>query len=155
MKISGIEVHAKFVKEVKISREDKDFVFKLEAVGDYKEFEKVCPQPQPPVIHKRDGVDFTDFENKDYLELMSEWSDWRISWMVINSIQDVLWDTVKSDPETFGNWEQDLIAAGFSNYEIIKIKNGVLIVNGIMEPERIRQALESSQVGTEVEPATI
>lgn len=154
MKLSGIQVEAKYFKEVTFQREDKDFVFKLEAVGDYRDFEKDHPPPEPPVLKTPKDVSYTNREDPDYLELRDEWEGWRIAWIAINTIQDVEWDTVTSDPETFENWTKDLEKAGFSFFEVQKLQTEIMVVNGLMEPDRIENAVKNLLAGKEAEPVT-
>ncbi len=154
MKLSGVEVHAKYRKEEVILRDDTEFVFKLEAVGDYDSFEEKYPRPQPPTINRK-GVESPDLEDEDYKELVSEWAGWRINWMCVQTFQDVEWKTVTNEPETFENWETELGEAGFSYNEVGRLRNAILTVNGLMEPERIEAARENSSVGQEAEPAGV
>lgn len=154
MKLAGIKVSAKYTKEVTFYRETENFVFKLEAVGNYKDFEESCSQPLPPVITKPGGNEYQNIDDKEYIERLEEWSAWRIHWMAVNTIKEVEWDTVTTDPETYENWQEDLRNAGFSQIEVSKLQNHIMIVNGLIEPERIDEALKNSSVGKEAAPAT-
>lgn len=154
MKLAGVEVSAKYTKEITFYRETTDYVFKLEAVGNYKDFEENCPQPIPPVKQKKGGIEYQDVDDEDFVELLQEWSEWRIHWMAVKTIKDVEWDSVTSDPATYVNWQEDLIKAGFSQIEVSKLQREIMIVNGLIEPERIDEALKNSSVGTEAAAAT-
>lgn len=154
MKLAGVEVSAKYTKEITFYRETEDYVFKLEAVGNYKDFEESCSQPLPPVKQKAGGIEYQDTEDEEFIERLQEWSEWRIHWMAVKTIKDVEWDTVTTDPETYINWQEDLIKAGFSQIEVSKLQNQIMIVNGLIEPERIDEALKNSSVGKEAAPVT-
>lgn len=153
MKLSGIKVEAKYIKEVKFYRDETEYVFKLEAVGDYRDFEKDHPQPEPPV-KTTSKTTYRDKEDPDFVETQKEWEGWRVGWMVINTIKEVEWDTVTGDPSTFENWMDDLKAAGFSIFEVQRLQTEILIVNGLMEPQRIEEAIKNLSAGTEVESVT-
>lgn len=151
MKLSGIKVDAKYIKEITFYRDETEFVFKLEAVSDYRDFEKDHPQPEPPVITKSGNITYKNVKDPDYIEIQKEWDEWRIHWLVLNTIKEIEWDTVTSDPSTFENWTNDLKEAGFSIFEVQRLQSEILIVNGLMEPKRIDEAVKNSSAGTEVE----
>ena len=154
MKLSGIKVEAKYIKEITFYREETEFVFKLEAVGDYRDFETNHPPPEPPVKITSGDITYKDEKDPDYLELLEEWEGWRVHWLFIHTIKDIEWDTVTSDPSTFENWINDLEKAGFSVFEVQKLQTEISIVNGLMEPKRIEEAVKNSLAGTEVESET-
>ena len=134
MKLAGLEVSAKYIKEITFHRPDRDYVFKLEAVGDYHDFEVDHPQPEPPTITK-DGKTYLDRDDEDFIEELQEWSEWRVHWILLNTIQDVEWKTITCDPSTFENWHQEMVDSGFSQIEVSKLQNEVMLANGLMEPE--------------------
>ena len=154
MKLSGIKVEAKYIKEITFYREKTEFVFKLEAVGDYRDFETNHPPPEPPVKTTSGDITYKDEKDPEYLELLEEWEGWRVHWLFLNSMKDIEWDTVTSDPSTFENWINDLEKAGFSIFEVQKLQTEISIVNGLMEPKRIEEAVKNSLAGTEVESET-
>jgi len=151
MKLKGQQVKGAYVETVVIPRtpsvvvrEDGSkeevpnyHVFKLAAVLDYDDFEKLCPQPDPPLIQYPGGKTGKNVEDSKYKKAQYDWSMLRYTWAFLKSLQatpDLEWETVDyGKPETWQNYEKELKDAGFSVNEIGRIITGFHIANNMDE----------------------
>jgi len=149
MKIKGVSSTEPRVVTVVIPRESGDVVFKAKAVLNEFEYQAKCPMPVPPTIMKRDGTSFADLKDKKYQAAMEKWADHKSDWLMIESLKatdDLVWDTVTDDPETFGNFRTELQQAGFSRLEVSNIITAILDANGLNQ-SRIDEATQRFLAG--------
>lgn len=142
MKIAGKELGSgPNVEYVVIPRSDGDIPFICTAVLDFEEFDKVCPNPEPPMVVRPGGLQTLDAEDADYLEAVKEHGKKRMDWMIVKSLSSpdgLVWETVDiSKPETWSNYEKELQSAGFAFMEIIHIRNMCLQVNMFDETKMV------------------
>lgn len=144
MKIAGVKIQGPNETVVVIARGvGKDIIFKCRAVLEFDDFEKLCPDPIPPLITKPNKASYHDIEDRDYkIEQLAN-SQRRINWMIVKSLEateGLEFETVdRSKPETWKNIETELKEAGFSRPEINQVFEGVLEANGMSE-EKLKEA---------------
>jgi hypothetical protein len=100
-----------------------------------------------------------DFEDKEYLAEVKAYGTQKYNYIVLESIKspDLEWETVNYDnPATWGNWESEFKASGFSQGEINHILIGVSIANSFNQDKldeakkrflasRLQSSLDSSK----------
>ena len=142
MQINGRKLSGPKKEVVVFPRTDElgnieDVVFIAEAILDFEPFEKLCPMPKPPQWTKRDGSKIDDTNDKSYKIALQQRNDRRLDWMVITSIRNspgLVWDSVNySDPDTWSLYKQELKEAGFSQFDVNKIVNAMLLANNLDE----------------------
>jgi hypothetical protein len=133
--------------------ESGDIVFKVRAVLDYSDFEKMCPTPQPPMVRKLGQAQATpDISDVKYTEMLGRWASQRTHYMMLKSLEateGLEWETVKiNEPDTWEGFAKELEAAGLTNPEAAKLLGAISQVNGIDEDkyEEARQRFLHSQV---------
>src|SRR6478735_11634693 len=118
MKIGGQIVDGPKTLELYIPRgNDVVICFKFVGVTDDSEFEKIYPEPSPPRSIKPGIGTITNTEDPGYKEQIAKRDIAKRDWFFLKSISpsQIEWDTVKmDDPTSWGNWRNDLKAAGFS-----------------------------------------
>lgn len=153
MKIAGKKLDGPSIETVVLPRQDGDVVIKAQAVLEYDEFEKICPQPEPPEVILKGGEKSYDFEDKNYTEKVQQYATQRTSWMFLKSLEatpDLEWETVNmADPDTWGNYFDELRKA-FSLGEIHRIQEIVMDVNGINQ-KKIDEATKNFLAGREAQ----
>lgn len=133
------------------TRIDNDVVFIAQAVLDFTAFDLLCPPPLPPNILKPGGVESKNLDDPDYKKAINEWGVKKRDWLILKSLEltpDIEWETVKmDDPETYVNYKQELVDAGFNTQEITMIVGLALKVNSVDEDkmEEARQRFLARQ----------
>jgi hypothetical protein len=145
MKLHGKSL-VRNVKTVVIPRPDGPLVFKMQAVLDYDEFDKLCPTPEPPTVKPRDKPTFQDIYDEKYQAAITEWAGNKTNWMILKSLEvteGLEWETVKlSDYTTWGNFRQELIDAYLTPGEIATIITAVTEVCGLSS-DKIEEATQA------------
>ena len=148
MKIHGQTVDlTNYVETLVIPKGDKDFVFKARPVVelDYVEFDSLCSRPAAPVVYVPGGQKVDD-KDESFLEALKKYRGFRTDFMFFKSLsatEDLEWDTVDAEkPETWGNIQAELKAAGFLDQEVVMLYNCVIAANGL-DSEKIRKATNS------------
>lgn len=145
MKIHGKKIEGPAVEVLVIPRQGGDLVFRAVAVLDYKEFMAACPQPLPPKVMKPGGGESVDSNDVNYSKALTKWAIQKTDWMVLQSLsatEALEFETVKKDdPETWDNYREELVEAGFTEGEINRIINLVITVNGL-DQTKIDEATE-------------
>jgi hypothetical protein len=146
MKYNGKKLSGPNVAELILPRgSDEVIVIKAQAVLDYSEFDKVCPQPEPPIKILRGGGRSPDFDNPSFIQDMGHWGNRKTSWMVLQSLkatEGLEWEIVElADPNTWGKWTIELQEAGFSEIERQRILNLVMDANALSE-KKLEEARE-------------
>ena len=152
MRIQGKEIQGPNVETIIIPRGNGDpIVFKVQAVLDYDDFERLCPEPKAPKMLKPGGVETLDFKDKTYVAAFAARNKKQSYFMFIKSIMatpGLEFDKVKYDqPETWEFFEQELKDAGLSQVERNKITQGIMIANCLDESkiEEARNRFTQSQ----------
>jgi len=144
MKLGGKTISGLNIETIVLPRgDDNQLVFHAQAVLSYAKFEEMFPPPKPRLMKKPGGVQFQNFEDPTYLKDLASWSEKRYQWLILKSLEaseGLEWDTVKmDDPETWGNYEQDLRSAGLTDIEVGRLVTGVMTANALNE-EKIEAA---------------
>lgn len=164
MLVNGKRLSCPSVRYVVFPRLDGDIVFKITAVLNFDDFEKLCPYPEPPWMLKPGGIRSQDVEDADYKKAINEWSANKIYWMILRSIsstESLEWETVKlSDTETWPNFRNELVSSGLTELEVAKIQKTVFEVNGLDEDkikeatDRFLQTMQKAQSATPITQST-
>jgi hypothetical protein len=154
MKIAGIDPKLLPPEDTLVlPRGDGNIVFKARGLSDMDEFNKLCPEPTPPVISTNSGQRL-DTEDANYLSDLKEHGKRRWAYYVVKSLQDMEWDTVKPDqPSTWPNWDADLKSNGFTHAERNRVFNLVLEANSLSE-SKLDQARAIFLLGRPEAPKT-
>lgn len=144
MKIKGRKIEGRNIEIIAIPRSNgEDIIFQAGAVLDSKEFDMICPMPKPPQKMIRGGTLIYDFDHPTYKKEIEQYGRRRSTWMILQSLKytpDLEWETVDlGNPDTWQNYEQELRDSGFSETEMTRIINGVMIANCVNE-EKVEEA---------------
>jgi hypothetical protein len=160
MKYAGRVIKGPRIKVVPIIRskdEGGNIYFQIRSVTDYTPFSKICPQPTQPMLKAPGGKEVPDTKNQFYNAQMAEWSKKQADWVFLvamSATKELEWETVDmANPDTYKNWEIELLDGGFSQMEINLITNAIMEVNGVNEAmiEEARQHFLTTQVGANAE----
>lgn len=148
MKIKGKTIEAPKPVDVIIPRAGGDDLYlKCAAVIDFTPFEKVCPEPRPPMVMKPGQGSFPDATDRGYLERLAEYQQRRTDWMFITSLSatiDLTWDTVDiNDPSTYGNIHTEMEKV-LTPSQINRVIGGIMEAN-VPTPERQKEAMARFQ----------
>lgn len=151
MKIAGVDPKS-LCNEcmLVLPRGDSQIVFRATGLRDMEEFNKVCPQPQPPGRRTREGF-VPNMNDPTYQQVMTEWGKKRFGYMLVKSLEasEIEWDTVNlADPRTWLNWEEDLRNGGLTQIEVNRVAALVLEANALDE-EKLTKARERFLLGRE------
>lgn len=143
MKLKGKKIPAPKPSVIIIPREDGDLIFHARPVIDFKEFEKVCPDPLPPRIIKPGGEEYFDPADPQYVENVKKHNDLQFAWVIIQSIlatDGFEWETVKlNDPSTWPLWKDELEQSGLSQAEVSHLIRQIVECNTLSE-DKIKEA---------------
>jgi hypothetical protein len=135
MKIDGKKLEGINTVRVILPRQDGDIILIARGVPSYKGFEEVCPRPVPQMKTFPDGHKEAMIKDPSYEAAISTWAERKSTWLVLESLSatpGLEWETVdRNDPETWGNFNQELIDSGFSEFEVVRIIDGVMTANGL------------------------
>jgi hypothetical protein len=136
-----------------LPRGETEIVFRARGVSDYDEFNKLCPEPEPPKVHTaKDGWQ-PNFQEPGYREMMIVHGRKRLAWLVINSLEpsELEWETVIADnPSTWLGWEKELRESGFSQVECNRISTLVMEAN-CLDEDKLDKARENFLRGQRLE----
>lgn len=154
MKMHGKKIDRVNQEIIAIPRADgDDIIFIAKAVISYAAFNAVCPEPVPGTKIIKGGEKVLDLENPTYKASLNAYATKRYSWLLLESIKDtpgLEWETVDmADASTWGNFETELKASGFSDIEIGRIVKGVSDANCLNE-QKVEAARQRFLVGTQV-----
>jgi len=145
MKYKGKKVEGRNLEIIPITRPGENLIFIAEAVEDFEEFDKLCPEPKPPVKLVKGGQKVSDPNNPEYKKALDEYATNRINYIVLKSLlatKDLEWETVDfSKPETWSNFKKELKEANLTDIEQGRIIRGVMKANALDEAmiEQARQ----------------
>jgi hypothetical protein len=150
MKLHGIKLEGAARKTIVFPRETGNLVFVFQAILNSEEFDKLFPQPTPPVKKMADGQKIREIKDPNYLKLQQSWAENKAHWMFLQSIAatpELEWETVDSqNPETWKNYETELISAGLTESERLKMLQAYIEVQGL-DDEKIKAATNSFLAG--------
>jgi hypothetical protein len=151
MKMNGVKLECPNEAILVLPRPDENIVFRAKAILDYDEFDKICPEPKPPVKVLKGGKRDVNLADVDYLKAVAEVNENRMAWIVLKSLaatEGLEWETVNMlQPSTWKNYAQELKDSGFSIIEINKIVGLALEANSLDEAklDAARQAFLAGQ----------
>ncbi len=149
MKIGGKEVKGPNLEVLVLPRGEDEIVLKAQAVLDFDEFEKLCPEPKAPGRRTKNGWE-PNTNDVTYRSLMETHNIQRIAYLVLRSLEpsNIEWETVDmNNPGTWANYVQDFRNAGFSGIEVNRIVQCVMRANALDEAklEEARKVFLSGQ----------
>ncbi len=151
MKLKGIKISGPNVETIVIPRGDDQIVLHAQAILDMEEFEKLCPDPVPPMRMVKGGVAQPDTTDPHFIAACAQLGKRRMAFMIVRGLlatEGLEWETVDlNNPDTWLNYETELQASGFSNVEVNRIVAGVMAANCLSESkiEEARQRFSQSR----------
>ncbi len=123
MKMHGEVVSGPNIEYLVIPRGNgKDIVFKFQAVLDTKKMHEILKAPKPSERMYPGGKIVEDRDDPAFKAQMLDFGNAKFNYMILRSIEateGLEWSTVNmEDPQTWGNWETEMQAAGFNANEI-------------------------------------
>lgn len=162
MKIKGVELHKLPDETVVFIHSDQEIVFKLKAVTDWSQCEKLLPEPTPPMRMVK-GKKEANYQDVNYKKQLEDFSNKRFAWMMIESLSatpDIEWEIVDpQDPNTWLKWTDELLEV-LLPAELTQLTQGMLRANALdtkhMEEARKaflarQEATQSDQSGNQAE----
>lgn len=150
MKLHGIKIEGPASKTIVFPRSTGNIAFVLQAVLEADEFDKVLSIPKPPVRLLKGGQKQVFIDDPEYRKKMEKWGTAKHHWMFLKSISatpGLEWETIKvDDPETWTNYETELIAAGLTEPERLRIMQAYIEVQGL-DDKKIEEATNSFLAG--------
>lgn len=141
MKLNGKKIEGANEQYIVIPRPDGNIVFKAVAILDFTRFEELCPKMTAPLVMFPGGEKKANFQDEGFLTGRNQWSQKKFQYTIIESLRNtpgLEWETVNyDDPNTWGNYETEFKASGFSEREIYHITEGCMEVNALSEGKLI------------------
>ena len=137
MKIHGEKLEYQDITDVVvIPKGDDNIVFTIKAVFSEEYVNKLVPDPEPPKIQRKGMKRFEpNLEDDDYIAAVRQKGEYRVSWRILESLsatEGLTWDTIDMEkPETWTNWEGELIEAGFTQLEIDFLVTAIVRICGM------------------------
>ncbi len=158
MKVGGIQIAGPKKTTVVLPRSEGDIPFHFVGVTDGEEFDKMFPEPEPPVeFNVKLQAKIKLYNDPKFLMKQAEWVKAKTAWFFLKSIEssNIEWETVDwSKPETFANWQSDFKKAGFNQAEVNRIYAGFEETNMVTE-ELMKQARERFLASQEAIPLSV
>lgn len=138
MKMPGLEAPEPSQRIVAFKRPGGKWIsFTVRGVDRFDDFQKMCPLKKPSWSMDASGRKTYNTNSPEYQKYLAAQNKKFDDWLLIESITEpssIEWDTVdRNDPETFGNWETELIEKGISAGERRRITLAVEEVNNITD----------------------
>lgn len=124
MKLNGIRVEPPQPQPMVLVKGANEYVFWFRVVqtSEFDEFQTYCPKPKAKFKTPPKGKGFYDEEDPKYIKAINEWNLQYLHFRFLKSIsatEGLEWETVKlEDCSTWSNWEDELLGAGFAQYEV-------------------------------------
>ncbi len=144
MKINGKKITGANEGVIVIPRESgDDLVFKIRAVMDMSEFDKLHPEPSPPSRLMANGKTVKNLKDPNHVKACDRHIQTKLNWIVLKSMQateGLEWETVDiDDANTWDKLRPELKTAGLSDVEINRVINSCIDINALDE-EKIEEA---------------
>ena len=137
MRIKGKLIGAPESRLCVFERGEEKYVFTINAVLDYTEFDKLCPTPSPPKVTKPGGVALANPESPIFLEKLTKYSIVKTSWLILKALEQtegLEWDDVNmEDPDTWDKYKDELMGSGLTEGEVAHLINQIYLVNSLDE----------------------
>lgn len=146
MKIKGKSIPAPLPVQIPILREDELIVFTCKPVLNYAEFDKLCPEPEIPMMLKRgESNPVPDPTDKQYKAATAKWAERKMAWLIITSLsatEGMAWEKVNvNHPDTWELYTEELADSQFTQAEINQLVGGVFEANSLSD-KRHKEAME-------------
>lgn len=116
--------------------------FRIQAVGSFKEFNTLCPEPKPPMrLYRGEKQSRPYLEDKNYQKAIEHHGALRMAWLAIESLKatDLEWERVKlDDPTTWELWREEL-EESLSEITVLTLMGKIAEVNG-MDDKKYKEA---------------
>ena len=148
MKINGQELKGICVETLVLPRQEDDIVIRAQAISDFDEFDKLCPEPKAPGKLTKDGWE-PNLKDDTYRSVLDIYHENRIAYLVVHSLEinETEWDTVDiNNPKTWTNYTEDFKKAGLSAIEIGRVVQVVMQANALDE-EKLEKARANFLLG--------
>lgn len=153
MRIKGQEISGPNEELIVIPRGQSQIVLKARAVLEYDDFERLCPEPNPPFVLKPGGRKEHNFNDPKYRAAQAQRVKQQTYFMFTKSLmatEGLEWETIDLNrPDTWLNFDNELKSSGFSLIERGMITRGIMVANNLDDTkvEEARQRfLQSLQV---------
>lgn len=166
MKIKGKKLEPPKPRDVVFPREPEEdsLHFKVQAVLDYDEFEKKCPEPEPPMTRKPgDTQAQPNWDSPQYVKLWAEWSTRQRGWMLLKALSatsDMVFETMSlDDPKSCSQdaFKKELIESGLLPREVNLLIREIHRANAMDEShmeEARKRFLSRSAEESKAQPST-
>lgn len=129
-----------------IPRAGQDIGFTVQAVLDYSDFDRLCPQPKPPKMLRRGSrKQEDDFDSPTYKVALDQWAQKKVEFVILHALkatEGLEWETVDdNNPDTWKNVAEELKDAKFTPMQITYIHNKCIEVNTLNE-DKLEEARE-------------
>lgn len=135
---------------VVFERPTGNVVFKLSAVLNRSDFNKIYPPPVPPKRRMRGEAETFNTNDPRYIEALAVRNKAETCWLIMETLKDteeLEWEKVKADePGTWHLWQEELAESGLSDGEINHLCNEIAAVNSLSEA-RLEKARQSFLLG--------
>lgn len=135
MKYKGKKLEGRNTDILVLIKGGERVVFRAEALQNYTEFDKLCPEPEPPHKLLPGGVKEPNFNDPSYKKRLDEYGMKKTAFTILKSLsvtEDLEWEKVDlKNPDTWGKWQEELSEAQFTETEIGRILQLVLRVNSL------------------------
>jgi hypothetical protein len=150
MKLHGIKIEGPASKTIVFPRSTGNIAFVLQAVLNVDEFDKILSPPKPPVGVLASGQKQVHIDDPEYRKQLDKWGTLKHHWMFLKSISatpGLEWETIDfKKPDTWTNYEAELIAAGLTEPERLRIMQAYIEVQGL-DDKKIEEATNSFLAG--------
>lgn len=151
MKFNGTRISAPKPVTVKFYREEGELEFVCKAILDFEDFEKLVPEPEPPVFvptGPNAGVRRKDYNNPAYLEAKNKRNKLKARYVFLYSIKDTpnleFEHLDPLDPDTWDKIEEEF--SSFTPQEVSKLYeavNSAQMPNGETEEEAMQSFFQT------------
>lgn len=155
MKLNGIVFSAPIIKVLPIVRDTETYFFQCQAVTDFDDFDRICPEPVPP-CKEVPGVGRVDMlDDPEYKAQVAKRSLYFTDFLIIKSLEatpGLVWDTVDlNDITTYGNFRRELLEAHLTLVEVSTLIQTAMEANSLDEA-KIDKAREDFLTGRRSQP---
>ncbi len=138
MKIAGKKIEGRNVEVIILPRPlGTDIILKAEAVLSMDSFYRLVQEPKPPSRIMPGGATVAAVNDPNFKLQLGDYQNKRLAFLILESLKatpDLEWETVNAeDPNTWMNWEKELLDSGFSAIEVGRIRTGVFNANCLNE----------------------
>ncbi len=151
MKLQGKQPGAPTPSTAVFERGDDKFVFTIQAVLDFKDFLEVCPEPKPQTKTLPGGKkELEDTNTPAFQKKLDQHAELKTHWMVLKSLEateGLEWETISmTDATTWSNYQEELMAAGFTEGEVAYVVSKVFKQH-IVDEDVMQDALDRFTAG--------